>query len=135
MGKEWRRIFLSLAMMLGDRAPAEQNDQDFALTKLLSYPSVRSRSSAVFSRPRVDAQIVFFDSAETMVWHYLGDVDLASRLVRRLHTLAAQGPHPLSGSSAIEQPGFLQPVFLGSNKAIYEAGLRSAHDLPVIPSP
>jgi NitT/TauT family transport system substrate-binding protein len=129
----WHRIFLGVGLLLGGlAAPAEAETIKIALTKLLSYPSVPiAIERGYFAAEGLDAQMVFFDSAEPMaVAMASGDVDFGvSGLSAAFYTLSAQGRIRVLASSAIEQPGFYNMVFLGSNKA-YEAGLRSPHDLP-----
>ncbi len=103
-----------------------------ALTKLLSYPSVPiAIERGYFKEQGLDAQMVYFDSAEPMaVALASGDVDFGvSGLSAAFYTLATQGRMRILASSAIEQPGFYNLVFLGSMKA-YDAGLTTAHDLP-----
>jgi len=112
--------------------PAHAESIKIALTKLLSYPSVPiAIERGYFKAQGIDAEMVFFESAEPMaVALASGDVDFAvSGLGAAFYTLAAQGHMRILASSAIEQPGFYNLVFLGSNKA-YAAGLTSAHALP-----
>jgi NitT/TauT family transport system substrate-binding protein len=103
-----------------------------AITKLLSYPSVPiAIERGYFAEEGLEAQMVFFESAEPMaVALASGDVDFGvSGLSAAFYTLASVGQIRVLASSAMEQPGFYNLVFLGSNKA-YEAGLTTAHDIP-----
>ena len=103
-----------------------------ALTKLLSYPSVPiAIERGYFKEQGLEAEMVFFESAEPMaVALASGDVDFGvSGLSAAFYTLAAQGHMRILASSAIEQPGFYNLVFLGSVKA-YDAGLTTPHALP-----
>ena len=112
--------------------PARAQSIKIALTKLLSYPSVPiAIERGYFKQQGLDAEMVFFESAEPMaVALASGDIDFGvSGLGAAFYTLAAQGHIRILASSAIEQPGFLNLAFLGSNKA-YAAGLTSAHALP-----
>jgi NitT/TauT family transport system substrate-binding protein len=112
--------------------PAHAESIKIALTKLLSYPSVPiAIERGYFKEQSLDAEMVFFESAEPMaVALASGDVDFGvSGLSAAFYTLAAQGHMRILASSAIEQPGFYNLVFLGSLKA-YDAGLTSAHALP-----
>ena len=113
-------------------SPAHAESIKIALTKLLSYPSVPiAIERGYFKQQGLDAEMVFFESAEPMaVALASGDVDFGvSGLGAAFYTLAAQGHIRILASSAIEQPGFFNLAFLGSNKA-YAAGLTSAHALP-----
>ncbi len=113
-------------------SPAHAESIKIALTKLLSYPSVPiAIERGYFKQQGIDAEMVFFESAEPMaVALASGDVDFGvSGLGAAFYTLAAQGHIRILASSAIEQPGFFNLAFLGSNKA-YAAGLTSAHALP-----
>ncbi|HEY3919632.1 MAG TPA: ABC transporter substrate-binding protein [Stellaceae bacterium] len=113
-------------------APASAEGIKIALTKLLSYPSVPiAIERGYFKAQGLDAEMVYFESAEPMaVALASGDVDFGvSGLGAAFYTLAAQGHIRVLASSAIEQPGFYNLVFLGSVKA-YDAGLTSAHALP-----
>ena len=121
-----------MAITLGLVLPAQAETIKIALTRLLSYPSVPiAVERGYFADEGLDAQMVFFDSAEPMVVALTaGDVDFAvSGLSAAFYTLAALGRIRVLASSAIEQPGFYNLAFLGSNKA-YDEGLRTAHDLP-----
>ncbi len=89
----WGRIFLALALAFGLIAPAEAETVKIALTKLLSYPSVPiAIDRGYFEAEGLDAQMVFFDSAEPMVVALTaGDVDFGvSGLSAAFYTLAAQ---------------------------------------------
>ncbi|HEY1505842.1 MAG TPA: ABC transporter substrate-binding protein [Stellaceae bacterium] len=118
--------------VLAFSAPAHAESIKIALTKLLSYPSVPiAIERGYFKEQGFDAEMVYFESAEPMaVALASGDVDFAvSGLSAAFYTLAAQGHMRVLASSAIEQPGFYNLVFLGSVKA-YDSGLTSAHALP-----
>jgi NitT/TauT family transport system substrate-binding protein len=114
-------------------APAARAETiKIALTKLLSYPSVPiAIDRGYFNEQGLDAEMIYFDSAEPMaVALASGDVDFGvSGLGAAFYTLAARGQIRVLASSAIEQPGFYNLVFLGASKA-YDAGLTSAHLLP-----
>ncbi|HEX3970514.1 MAG TPA: ABC transporter substrate-binding protein, partial [Stellaceae bacterium] len=113
-------------------SPAHAESIKIALTKLLSYPSVPiAIERGYFKEQGLEAEMVYFESAEPMaVALASGDVDFAvSGLSAAFYTLAAQGHMRILASSAIEQPGFYNLVFLGSSKA-YGAGLTTAHALP-----
>jgi NitT/TauT family transport system substrate-binding protein len=119
-----------LAVAFGEVAQAETIK--VALTRLLAYPSVPiAVARGYFADEGLEAQMVYFDSAEPMVVALgSGDVDFAvSGLSAAFYTLAALGRVRVLASSAIEQPGFYNLALLASNKA-YEAGLRTVHDLP-----
>lgn len=112
--------------------PAHAESIKIAITKLLSYPSVPiAIDRGYFKEQGLDAEMVYFNSAEPMaVALASGDVDFGvSGLGAAFYTLAARGQIRILASSAIEQPGFFNLVFLGANKA-YDAGLTSAHLLP-----
>lgn len=112
--------------------PARAEPIKIALTKLLSYPSVPiAIARGYFKEQGLDAEMIYFDSAEPMaVALASGAVDFGvSGLGAAFYTLAAQGHIRVLASSAIEQPGFYNLVFLGSTKA-YDDGLTSAHLLP-----
>jgi NitT/TauT family transport system substrate-binding protein len=131
----WLRNSFALAaaaLLLACAAPARAETIKIALTKLLSYPSVPiAMQRGYFATEGLEPELVFFDSAEPMALALTsGDVDFAvSGLSAGFYTLAALGHIRLLASAAIEQPGFYNLVFLGSNKA-YDAGLVTAHDLP-----
>jgi NitT/TauT family transport system substrate-binding protein len=131
--KGWIASAFGLAMtLLLSAAPAHAEPIKIALTKLLSYPSVPiAIERGYFKEQGLDAEMVFFESAEPMaVALASGDVDFGvSGLSAAFYTLAAQGHMRILASSAIEQPGFYNLVFLGSTKA-YDAGLTTAHALP-----
>jgi NitT/TauT family transport system substrate-binding protein len=113
-------------------SPAHAESIKVALTKLLSYPSVPiAIERGYFKEQGLDVEMIYFESAEPMaVALASGDVDFAvSGLGAAFYTLAAQTHIRVLASSAIEQLGFYNLVFLGSTKA-YDAGLTTAHALP-----
>ena len=121
-----------LSLHLGAPGIAHAETIKVAITKLLSYPSVPiAIERGYFKEEGLEAQMVFFESAEPMaVALASGDVDFGvSGLSAAFYTLASLGQIRVLASSAMEQPGFYNLVFLGSNKA-YEAGLTSAHAIP-----
>ena len=110
---------------------AQAESIKIGLSKLLSYPATPiAIERGYFKAEGIDAQMVFFDSAQPIaVAVASGDVDFGvSGLSAGFYTLAAHGQLRLIASSAGEQPGFYNLVFLGSNKA-YDAGLKTAKDL------
>ena len=123
--------FLIVAM-LGVPSMAAAETIKVAITKLLSYPSVPiAIERGYFAEEGLEAKMVYFESAEPMaVALASGDVDFGvSGLSAAFYTLASLGQIRVLASSAMEQPGFYNLVFLGSNKA-YDAGLTSAHAIP-----
>ena len=125
--------FFAIVVALCLTIPAARAETiKIALTKLLSYPSVPiAIERGYFKEQGLDAEMVYFESAEPMaVALASGDVDFGvSGLGAAFYTLAARGQIRVLASSAIEQPGFYNLVFLGATKA-YDAGLTSAHFLP-----
>ena len=127
-----QRFFLALIVCAVIASPAHAESIKIALTKLLSYPSVPiAIERGYFKEQGLDAEMIYFESAEPMaVALASGDVDFGvSGLGAAFYTLAARGQIRVLASSAIEQPGFYNLVFLGATKA-YDAGLTSAHLLP-----
>lgn len=125
-------LLLVSALACALALPARAETIKIALTKLLSYPSVPiAIERGYFKAQGLDAEMIYFDSAEPMaVALASGAVDFGvSGLGAAFYTLAAQGHIRVLASSAIEQPGFYNLVFLGSTKA-YDGGLTSAHLLP-----
>lgn len=130
--RAWAAGALLLATCTGALRPAEAETIKIALTKLLSYPSVPiAIARGYFATENLDAQMVFFDSAEPMaVALASGDVDFGvSGLSAAFYTLASLGHIRVLASAAIEQPGFYNLVFLGSPKA-FDAGLLTPRELP-----
>jgi NitT/TauT family transport system substrate-binding protein len=120
----------TLGLVSGGSAQAET--VKVGLSKLVSYPAVPiAIARGYFKDVGIDAQMVFFDSAQPIaVGVTSGDVDFGvSGLSAGFYTLAAQGQLRLLASSAGEEPGFYNIVFLVSNKA-YDAGLKTIKDLP-----
>ena len=117
----------------GFAAPPTQADSvKVGISKLLSYPGVPiAMQRGYFKQQNIDVDLAFFDSAEPIaVGVASGGVDFGvSGLLAGFYTLAAQGQLRLIASSAGEEPGFYNLVFLASNKA-YDAGLKTVKDLP-----
>ena len=128
-----RIVAVTVALLIfATTGPARAESIKIALTKLLSYPSVPiAIERGYFREQGLDAQMVFFESAEPMaVALASGDVDFGvSGLSAAFYTLSAQGHMRILASSAIEHPGFFNLVFLGSVKA-FDGGLTTAHALP-----
>jgi NitT/TauT family transport system substrate-binding protein len=128
----WVLIGLAAAIAALGGAQAQAEAIKVGLSKLLSYPAVPiALERGYFKDEGIDAQIVFFDSAQPIaVAVASGGVDFGvSGLSAGFYNLAAQGQLRLIASSAGEEPGFYNLVFLGSNKA-YDAGSKTVKDLP-----
>lgn len=125
-------IALSAGLVALGATQAHAESIKIGLSKLLSYPATPiAIERGYFKAEGIDAQMVFFDSAQPIaVAVASGDVDFGvSGLSAGFYTLAARGQLRLIASSAGEEPGFYNLVFLASNRA-YNAGLKAAKDLP-----
>ncbi len=117
-----------LALALGVVSPTRAEPIKIAITKLLSYAPVPiAIERGYFAKQGLDAQMVYFDSAEPMVVALAsGDVDFGvSGLGAAFYTLASQGRIQVIASASIERQGFYNLVLLGSNKA-FDAGLTAS---------
>jgi NitT/TauT family transport system substrate-binding protein len=113
-------------------APAQAESVKVGLSKLLSYPGVPiALARGYFKEEALDVEMVFFDSAQPIsVGVASGGIDFGvSGLSAGFYTLAADGQLRLIASSAGEEPGFYNLVFLASNKA-YDGGVKTLKDLP-----
>ena len=117
---------------LGFVSPARAEPIKIAITKLLSYAPVPiAIERGYFTAQGLDAEMVYFDSAEPMaVALASGAVDFGvSGLGAAFYTLASQGRIQVIASAAMEKKGFYNMVLLGSNKA-FDEGLTSPGALP-----
>jgi NitT/TauT family transport system substrate-binding protein len=125
-------LVAGLIAILGfDATPAQAESVKVGLSKLLSYPGVPiAQARGYFKEQALDVEMVFFDSAQPIsVGVASGDIQFGvSGLSAGFYTLAADGQLRLIASSAGEEPGFYNLVFLASNKA-YEGGVKSVKDL------
>jgi len=119
-----------LALACGDAAAAETIK--IGVTKLASNGQIAiARDKGYFAAEGLAPELVFFDAQQPIaVALASGDLDFGNAAeTAALYSLAGQGTLRIIGGGVSEAPTFHYLGLLVSNKA-YEAGLRSAKDLP-----
>ncbi|HEY3916806.1 MAG TPA: ABC transporter substrate-binding protein [Stellaceae bacterium] len=93
-------------------------------------PSIIGRDKGFFAAQGLDAQLIFFDSAQPIaVAVASGDCDVGSTgITAAFYNLASQGVLKVIAGGTWDHPGFQSVGVIASNQA-YAAGLKSLKDL------
>ena len=126
-----RRLVLALALALAATAANAEAIKIGVLHTTASGPVFIAAEKGYFAEQGLDAQVVFFDSAQPgSVAAASGAIDMAyTGLTGGFYGLASQGVLRIVAGGARETPGFHYQPFLASNHA-WDGGLRSFKDLP-----
>ncbi len=125
-------VLCGLVLALAARQPAAAESIKIGVTKLASNAQIAiARDKGYFAAEGLTPELVFFDAQQPIaVALASGDLDFGNAAeTAALYSLAGQGTLRIIGGGVSEAPTFHYLALLVSNKA-YEAGLKSAKDLP-----
>jgi NitT/TauT family transport system substrate-binding protein len=127
------RIVVSFAMALATFADASSAAEHVRIGVVRSsggIPSIVGKEKGFFAAQGVDAELIFFDSAQPISLAVAsGDCDFGSTgITAAFYNLAAQGALKVIAAGTWDRPGFQSVGMIAANQA-YASGLRSFKDL------